>query len=225
MRPDLWFVLAAVTWVFVGAGCSQKPAAPTSGSPDPAGPQVSVVKPEQRPVRRIVERPGSVQPFEETALVAKLPAFIGTISDDPDKKDRPTHDRQIDIGNRVKKDQVLADLTIPELDEEAKQKAAQVNEKGSVRPGMYVYARLMAELPAAWAVPAAAVGKVGDDTVLYLVEGGKAVRVTAQLLRGDAQFIQVKRCTKPGAADWADIAGTDSFATPASAVTVGQAIR
>ena len=51
------------------------------------------------------------------------------------------------------------------------------NEKGAVRPGTYVYARLTAELPAAWAVPAAAVGKVNDEPVIYLVEGGKAVRV------------------------------------------------
>ena len=81
--------------------------------------------------------------------------------------------------------------------------------KGSVRPGMYVYARLTVELPAAWAVPAAAVGKVGDESVIYLVEGGKAVRVAVQLRRGDGQFTQVRRYKKPGTADWTDVTGAN----------------
>ena len=87
------------------------------------------------------------------------------------------------------------------------------NEEGQVRPGMYVYARLTAELPAAWAVPAAAVGKVDDEPVIYLVEGGKAVRVPVQLLRGDGQFTQIRRYKKPGASDWTDVTGSESVAT------------
>jgi multidrug efflux pump subunit AcrA (membrane-fusion protein) len=98
------------------------------------------------------------------------------------------------------------------------------NEKGHVRPGMYAYARLTAELPAAWAVPAAAVGKIGDESIMYLVEGGKAVRVTVQLLKGDAQFTQVRRYKRPGASDWTDVTGSESVATPASALTDGQPV-
>ena len=80
------------------------------------------MKPERRPVKRVVEQPGTVQAFEETALHAKLPGFVEAVEDDPDKKDRPPHDRQIDIGSRVKKGQVLAELAVPELEEELKQK-------------------------------------------------------------------------------------------------------
>jgi multidrug resistance efflux pump len=98
------------------------------------------------------------------------------------------------------------------------------NEKGLVRPGMYVYAKLSAELPAAWAVPAAAVAKVGDDSVIYLVEGGRAVRATVQLLRGDGQFTQVRRYKRSGASDWADLTGAEQVATPASALSDGQLI-
>lgn len=430
------------------AGCHRSPP-PAGGAAAPAGPQVSVVKLERRPVKRVVEQPGTVQAFEETVLHAKLSAYVGAIADDPDKKDRPPHDRQIDIGSRVKKDQVLVDLAIPELEEEWKQKKALVkqvtaevvqaekadvaaraavtaaaamvteaeagvgraqalydrwqsesnriaslvkggiidsqtrdetlnqfkaaeatrneanarvastraalakagadkgkaaadvdaararlevahaevgrvealrgytkvrapfagvvtrrsmntgdfvtgteragllavaridpvrvvvnvpeadaglvaagqdvritlqavsgpeqtgkvtrtswslepgsrtlrteidlpNEKGLVRPGMYVYARLTANLPAAWAVPAAAVGKVGDESVVYLAEGGKAVRVAVQPLRGDSQFIQLRRYKKPGATDWTDFSGAESVATPAAALTDGQ---
>ena len=99
------------------------------------------------------------------------------------------------------------------------------NEKGQFRPGTYAYARLTAELPAAWAVPAAAVGKVYDEPVIYLVEGGKAVRVAVQLLRGDSQFTQVSRYKKPGASDWTDVTGSEAVATPAAAVTDGQPVN
>jgi multidrug resistance efflux pump len=422
---------------------------------------VTVVKPEVRPVHRIIEQPGTIQAFEETALFAKLPAFVGTIAEDPDKLERigkntdkkewPEHDRYIDRGSRVKKDQVLVELRIPELEKElaerkalvkkagseviqaekaaeaatagvgsaeaavteaeagvdraqfvyerwqkevnrvtglvkggvdtgqaldetqlqfkaaeagrkeanakvvsakaavrkakadeakaaadvdvakdrleaAKTEVARVeallgytritapydgvvtrravntgdfvsggekvalftvartdpvrvvvqvpeadaglvvpgqdvsfavqgldgpppvgkvrrtswslepgsrtlwteidlpNPKGVFRPEKYVYARLTAELPAAWAVPAAAVGKVGDEAVMYLVENGKAVRVAVQPLRGDAKFTQLKGYKKPGAANWAEFTGGESVATPAAGLTDGQSI-
>jgi multidrug resistance efflux pump len=404
-----------------------------------------------RPVKRVVEQPGTVMALEETDLHAKFPGLVGRIEDDPDKKDRPPTDRQIHIGSRVKRDQVLAVLAVPELEEEWKQKAALVkqaeaeivqaeksedaaraavvaaeslvtvaeagveraqalyerwqkeveriakllgggvgdsqtldetrnqlkaadagrkeasarvvsaqaavkkavadeakatadvssaraklevtkaevrrlealrgytaikapfdgvvtrravstgdlvtgtekaglfavarmdpvrvvvsvpeadaglvavgqdvrlaiqgvqpadqagkvvrtswslepgsrtlrteidlpNEKGFLRPGMYVHAKLTAELPAAWSVSTTALGKVGDDAIMYLVEGGKAVRVTVQPLKGDAQFTQVRRYKKPGATDWTDVTGTEQIAAPASALTDGQAV-
>jgi multidrug resistance efflux pump len=404
-----------------------------------------------RAIKRVVEQPGTVQAFEETALFARLTGYVGSIADDPNKKDHPPHDRQIDRGSRVKKDQVLVVLSVPELDQELKQKEALVrqadaevvqadkalaaagatvtstteavaeaqagviraqatydrwhseanriaamvkggaidpqtrdetqnqlkasgaarneanarvavtraevkraeanrdkaaadvdaakarldvaranvgevnarraylkitapyegvvtrravnpgdlvsatekvplfsvaradpvrvvvqvpeadaglvtpgqevrvdlqavagppeagtvartswslepgsrtlwteidlpNPKGSVRPGMYVNARLTVELPAAWAVPAAAVAKVGDESAIYLVEGGKAVRVAVQLGRGDGQFTQVRRFRRSGTADWTNITGGESLATPAAAVTDGRAI-
>jgi multidrug resistance efflux pump len=405
-----------------------------------------------RAVKRVVEQPGTVQAFEETALFAKIPGYVGTIAEDPDKKDRPPHDRQIDIGSRVKRDQILVQLAVPELDKEWQQKKALIkqaeaevvqaekflaaseagldavtatvaeteagvdraqaayeraqlevtrvsrqvsggvdtsqalddaqfqlkvagaarkeaaakvtsakaavkkaeadrdkaaadveaakaklevareevgrldalreytrikapfegivthravstgdfvrpgeklalfsvarthpvrvvvnvpeadavlvsvgqdarvilqsatgpvetgkvarmswslepgsrtmrteidlpNEKGLVRPGVYLNARLTAELPAAWTVPAAAIGKVGDESVIYLVEGGKAVRMPALLGRGDGQYTQVRRYKRPGATDWMDVTGTESFATPAAALSDGQPIQ
>src|SRR5947209_778116 len=86
---------------------------------------------------RVVEQPGTVQAFEETALFAKLPAFVGTIDEDADKVERikkkewPEHDRFIDIGSRVRKGQVLAGLRIPELDQEWEQKKALVKQAES----------------------------------------------------------------------------------------------
>jgi len=98
------------------------------------------------------------------------------------------------------------------------------NPKELIRPGMYAYAKLTAELPAAWSIPVAAVGKVNDESVIYLVESGKAVRVRVELHRGDSQFMQIRRYKKPNASDWTEIIGTESIATPASALTDGQAV-
>jgi HlyD family secretion protein len=98
------------------------------------------------------------------------------------------------------------------------------NPKGLVRPGMYAFAKMTVDLPSGWAVPAAAVGKVGDESVAYLVENGKAVRVAVQPLRGDARFIQLRGYKKTGAADWTSLNGGEAFATPASALTDGQSI-
>jgi multidrug efflux pump subunit AcrA (membrane-fusion protein) len=450
MRRNALLVPFAVLGLLLVVGCGRKPPAP-AGAAAPPGPQITVVKPERRAVKRVVEQPGVVQAFEETALFAKIPGFVGKIEDDPDKKDRPPHERQIDIDSKVKKEQVLAVLAVPELEAEWQQKNALVkqaeaeiiqaekseeaakasvasaeslvtvaeagveraqaqyerwqkevdriakllmggvgdaqtldetknqfraaeagrkesaarvvsaqaavkkaladeakaaadvssaraklevaraevrrvdalrgytaikapfdgivtkravntgdlvsgtekaalfmvarttpvravvnvpeadaglvaagqevklaiqvvegpeqtgkvvrtswslepgsrtlrteidlpNEKGILRPGMYVHAKLTAELPAAWSVPAAAVGKAGDDSIMYLAEGGKAVRVTVQPLKGDGQFTQIRRYKKSGATDWTDVTGSEQVASPASALTDGQAV-
>jgi RND family efflux transporter MFP subunit len=455
-RASLLLVVLALT---PAAGCNRQP--PAASAPAPAGAPVTVVRPEVRPVHRVVEQPGTVQAFEETALFAKLPAFVGKITEDPDKLERikkntdkkewPEHDRYVDRGSRVRKGQVLAELSIPELEKELIEKKAQVklagseirraekaeaaataevgsakaavteaeagvdraqfvyerwqkevsrvekqvkggvdtgqsldetqlqlkaaeagrkeanakvvsakaavrkaeadeakataevavakdrleaaktevgrveallgytqitapydgvvtrrsvntgdfvsggekvalfsvaridpvrvvvqvpevdaglvvpgqdvslavqgldgpppvgkvrrtswslepgsrtlwteidlpNPTGLVRPGTYVYARLTVELPAAWAVPAAAIGKVGDESMMYLVENEKAVRVAVQLLRGDGKFTQLKGYKRPGAAGWTEITGNELVATPAAAVTDGQSV-
>jgi HlyD family secretion protein len=449
MRREI--LILAGFGLLAAIGCNQKPA-PAGPAAAPPAAQITVVKPQMKPVQRVVEQPGTVQAFEETELLANVTGYVEALEADPDKKDRPEHDRFIDIGSRVQAGQVLARLSIPELEEEFKEKTALVkqseaevvqaekahaaagaavvaaaammteaeagveraqavhdrwqlevarverlikegvdvgqtlsetqlqykvagaarkeatarvassaaavkkaeadrdkaaadvaaararldvaraeasrvdalrgytkikapfngiitrravnrgdfvkggdkvplfrvaridpvrvvvnvpeaeaglvavgqevrvslqdgagagavgkvnrtswslepgsrtlrteidlpNEKGEVRPGMYAYAKLSAQLPAAWAVPAAAVGKISDEPVIYLVENGKAVRAPVQLLRGDGQITQIRRYRKPGSFDWTEIAGTESIATPAAAVTDGQAVK
>lgn len=449
MRHDRLLLLGTCAFAFV-AGCTRTP--PAAGGPAPAAAAVvSAVKPERRPIKRVVEQPGTVQGFEETRLLAKFPGYIKSLAADPDKVSRPAYDRLIDLGSRVKAGQVLADLSVPELDEEFQQtealvrqseaevtqsqkalaasaagvvaskamvaeskagltrsqalydrwqseaarvarlvtggvidaqtrdetlnqfKAAEAaraettakvasaeaavakaeadrdkatadvtaagakldvakagvrrvdalrgytrikapfdgvvtrraantgdfvtadgkhglftvartdpvrvvvnvpeadaglvavgqevrltlqavsgpeslgrivrtswsldpgsrtlraevdlpNAEAKVRPGMYVYARLTVELPAEWSVPVAAVGKVSEEAVIYLVENGKAVRVVVQLLRGDNQFTQIRRYKRAGASDWTDFSGGESVATPAAPLTDGQAV-
>lgn len=450
MRPDCFLLLVALASAST-IGCSRQPPAQGSGTAPATATTVTVVKPEKRPVKRLVEQPGTVHPFEETVLYPKIPGYVRALMADPDKAGQSAHDRLIDIGSRVKRDQVLAELAVPELEEEFKQKEALVrqseaevaqskkavaasaagvdaakayvsetkagltrtqalydrwqsesarvgrlvtggvidtqtrdetlnqfkaaeasraeatakvtsseaavtkaeadrdkaaadvtaveakldvakadvrrvdalrgylrvkapfdgvvtrravntgdyvtadgkhglfavaridpvrvvvnvpeadaglvspgqevrvtlqampgpppvgkvvrtswslepgsrtlrtevdlpNPDGKVRPGMYVSARLTVELPAEWSVPVAAVGKVNDEPVLYLVEGGKAVRVAVELLRGDAQVTQVRRYRRPGANEWTDFTGAEAVATPAAALTDGQPV-
>jgi multidrug efflux pump subunit AcrA (membrane-fusion protein) len=442
--------MACLIAVIAAFGCNRQ--SPTSAAAGSAGDKkIAIVKIEKRTVTQQVDQPGTVQAFEETALLAKIPGYVGSVADDPDKKDRPPHDRQVDIGSRVKKEQVLAQLAIPELEQEWKQKKALVeqaraevvqaeksvvaaqagvvlaseavteaaagleraqalyerwqlevarvkklisdgvdakqtlveteyqfkavdaarkeanaritsakaavtkaeadrdkaiadvdaakarldvareevgrvdalrgytrikapfdgvvtarsvntgdyvtgndktplfrvarmdpvrvvvkvpeadaglagvgqdvkitiqglesaeqtgkvvrtswaleqgsrtlrveidlqNKDGNVRPGMYVYARLTATLPAEWAVPAAAVGKINEQPVIYLVEGGKAIRVQVQLLRGDGQYTQVKRYRRAGDNNWTEVTGAESVATPAAGLSDGQTV-
>lgn len=447
MRPDL---LTAGLVILLPIGCNRQPAT-TGGAAPAAGPTVSVVKPEKKSVKRVVEQPGAVFPFEETVLFPKVPGFVSAVAADPNKKDRPAHDRLIDIGSRVTEGQVLAELSVPELDEEYRQKEAVVrqgeaevvqatkahaaagaavtaaeahvseakagltrvqaayerwkseldrvsrlvekgvidaqtrdeaenqfkaaeagraevlakvtsaeaavtkskadrdksgadiaaaearrdvaradvrrveamreytrikapfagvvtrrgvnkgdfvtadgksglfavaridpvrvvvhvpeadaglvaegqeirvalqtapgagetgritrtswslepgsrtlraeidlpNPEGKVRPGMYAYAKLTVDLPAEWSVPAAAVGKINDEPVMYLVENGKAVRVSVQLGRGDGQVTQVKKYKRAGESGWTDVTGSESVATPAAALADGQPV-
>jgi multidrug resistance efflux pump len=449
MKTNKWIALSGLIGFGLLVGCNRQN--PAGGSAPAGDKKIAVVKIEKRPVFQHVDQPGAAQAFEETALFAKIPGYVGSIADDPDKTTRPPHDRQIDIGSRVKKGQILAELSIPELEQEWKQKKALVeqakaevvqaeklsvsasagvilanegvteaqagveraqalyerwelevarvkkliadgvdasqtlretefqfravgatrkeatakvasakaavtkaeadrdkaaadivaakaklevaieevgridalrgytkikapfdgvvtsrsantgdfvsstgklslftvaridpirvivkvpeadaglvdvgqevkmtvqtlegaervgkvvrsswaleqgsrtlraeidlpNKDGQVRPGMYIYARLKAELPAAWAVPAAAVGKVNDQPVVFLVEEGKAVRVQVQLIRGDAQFTQIRRYKRAGANDWTEVTGSESVASPAAGLSDGQQV-
>jgi HlyD family secretion protein len=447
MRRNFLIPFSALAMAtFIGCNGQPRPVANPAAATAPA---IAIVKPEKRPVKRIIEQPGSVQAFEETVLIPKVPGFVKELAVDPSKKDRAVHDRLIDIGSRVAKDQMLAELVVPELDEEYKQKEALIrqadaevtqaqkavtaatagvdaakayvaetkaaltrtqalydrweseanrvarlvtggvidtqtrdetlnqfkaaealraeavakvisseaavakadadrdkatadvaaaeakrdvakaelrrvgamreylqikapfagivtrrsvntgdyaatdgkrglfavaridpvrvvinvpeadaglveagqklqialpsmppltgnvvrtswsldpgsrtlrteidlpNPDATLRPGMYVYARLTTELPAAWSVPIAAVGKINEEAVIYLVENGKAVRVAVQLARGDAQFTQLRSYKRPGTSEWIEMTGNESIASPASALSDGQAV-
>lgn len=434
----------------VAAGCNPVRSGATA-SPTSAANPLKVVAPEKKSVRRVVEQPGTVEAFEQTTLVAKIPGYILRISDDPAKTDASLHDRSIDIGSRVEKGQVLAELSVPELDEEVKQKEAVIrqteaqvvqsnkalaaavagvtsararvtearaglsrasalytrweseaervgklvtggvidaqtrdetlnqfkaaeasraeaqakvssadaavlqaeadrekavsdvleaeaeldvtkadarrvealraytaikspfdgvvtsrhidtgefvsagdraglftvaridpvrvvvhvpeadaglvevgkpidltfqarevpqqtgtirrtswsltpgsrtlrveidlpNPDGAIRPGMYVYAKLAAELPADWAIPSAAVVKLNDEPVIYLVKDGKAVRAAVQLGFGDTTVSQIRKYRTSGSNDWTAVNGDERCVVPAAAVSDGQAI-
>jgi multidrug efflux pump subunit AcrA (membrane-fusion protein) len=97
------------------AGCGRTPAntppaAPAAGPGAPLA--VTIGHPEKHELRRAVEQPGHIEAFAETPLLAKVPGFVKAVN--------------VDIGDRVKTGDILAELSVPEMDEELKQKQATV---------------------------------------------------------------------------------------------------
>src|SRR5207248_3319943 len=76
-------------------------------------PAVTTTHPEPRTMRLAVAQPGQIEGFEQTPLFAKVAGYV-----------RKYH---ADIGDRVRAGQVLAELSVPELDEELRQKEAAVS--------------------------------------------------------------------------------------------------
>jgi multidrug efflux pump subunit AcrA (membrane-fusion protein) len=75
---------------------------------------VATVKPERRTIRRTVGQPGYIQAFEQTQVVAKVPGYVEKWN--------------VDIGDRVRKGDVVAELWVPELAAELKLKDEQVRQ-------------------------------------------------------------------------------------------------
>jgi len=102
----------ALAYLFLTAmacGCSapSKPA-----TPSPSKPVVTVANPEKRDIVRVVGQPGFVESYERAALYAKVSGYVEKWN--------------VDIGDIVKKDQVLATIFVPELVEEHRVKQATV---------------------------------------------------------------------------------------------------
>jgi RND family efflux transporter MFP subunit len=113
----LLFVGAAAA-VLVPVGCNQQPGASADQAAQataPVPPAVKVVRPEKKDVRRLIERPGyNIEAYERTAIYAKLPGYV-----------LKWH---ADMGDRVHKGDVLAELYIPEMEVELEQKKASVEQ-------------------------------------------------------------------------------------------------
>ena len=87
----------------MAAGCerpSQGEGGRASSSPPVA--RVEVVRPERQTVRRIVGQPGQLQAFETAEVHARIPGYV--------------KGWRANIGDPVKKGQLLAELSDPELE-------------------------------------------------------------------------------------------------------------
>jgi RND family efflux transporter MFP subunit len=111
-RRRLLILTAIAGAVFAAGGCNRQPAA--SSEPAAQGtasepPAVTIVHPEKKDVRRLIERPGfNIEAYERTGLYAKIAGYVLKWN--------------VDMGQSVHKDEVLAELYIPEMDVELKQK-------------------------------------------------------------------------------------------------------
>lgn len=95
----------------IGCGRPAADANPPATNPTaPAIATVTVVKPERKTLRRFIEQPGRIEPYEQTPLFVKIAGYVEKVN--------------VDIGDHVQKGQVLAELSVPEMHEELKQKDA-----------------------------------------------------------------------------------------------------
>jgi RND family efflux transporter MFP subunit len=172
------------------AGCSQRPDEAPKAAPaaPPPAPKVTVVKPQKQAVRRVVEQPGTVQAYEETQLFAKLPAFVRRLHADIGQKvEGPRYDSD---GNETKPGTLLAELAVPELQEEAREKAALVRKaEAEVQQAVKALAAAGAGVNSFEALVAEAKAGLGRARALHARWESEAVRV-AGLVKGgviDAQ--------------------------------------
>ena len=100
-------------WLAVGMlvaitlpGCGHEHKAEVARVSDP--PLVRVTQPQTRNIVRVVGQPSFVESYERTSIYPKLSAYITKW--------------YADIGDKVTKNQVLADLFVPEVDEDCKTK-------------------------------------------------------------------------------------------------------
>jgi HlyD family secretion protein len=91
-------------------GFPQEPPAKTEKAP----PSVIVVKPKRMTLQRTTQGPGYIQAYEQTPMFAKIAGYV-----------RKWH---VDIGDHVAQGKILAELWIPEMEVELKQKDALVQE-------------------------------------------------------------------------------------------------
>ncbi|MDR3638357.1 MAG: efflux RND transporter periplasmic adaptor subunit [Isosphaeraceae bacterium] len=111
MRKALWPTVSA--WLVaacVAAGCGGKHEAATKSVSDP--PTVDLIKPAVHNIVRVVGQPSFVDAYEQTPIYPKMTAYI--------------EKWVVDIGDRVKKGDVLATLFVPELRQSYQTKKADV---------------------------------------------------------------------------------------------------
>ena len=157
---------ALVALATTTAGCGQATAVKADHTPGPAVTRVEVVKPERATIRRSTEQPGQIEAYEVTPIYAKVSGYVQKWN--------------VDIGAKVKKGQVLAVLSVPELDAEAEQKLAMVEESEAK----------LAQAKASEEVAQA--NLAGAQAKLTEVQAGTK-RADADLARWQAEFKRVEQ--------------------------------
>src|SRR5579884_668961 len=105
-----WRLCFGLLAVLAASGCAKekKKSAPSLLEP----PTLQWIYPQLKKISRIVGQPSFVQSYERTSIYPKVTAFIEKWN--------------VDIGDKVKKGDVLADLFVPELREDWETKKATV---------------------------------------------------------------------------------------------------
>jgi RND family efflux transporter MFP subunit len=119
--------------------------------------EVSVVKPEARTLTCMVDQPGFVEAYEQTAIYSKVSGYIQKY--------------YVDIGQQVKKGELLVEMFVPELSENHQQKMAQVeldrNRLGQVQQLVVVAENKLRSAIAQQAEAKAEIGQYDADIVRW----------------------------------------------------------
>ena len=113
--PDCRFQTTALTLLalipaLLASGCGHHEAKPSDETVGPS--EVEVVYPQRMDLTRQIEQPGQFVSYEHTPIYAKMPGYA--------------KEPLVDIGDVVKKDQLLVELYVPEVVEELNVKDARV---------------------------------------------------------------------------------------------------
>lgn len=107
-------------------------ASSTSSSPDEVSHgvmRVMPIKPDRKTLVRTTEQPGQIEAYEATAIHAKLAGFVKKVH--VDIGDKVTGPSRVSTDQPELPGQVLAELEMPELEAELKQKQALVEQAGA----------------------------------------------------------------------------------------------
>ncbi len=109
------------------AGCQQQSDSTTTTSTSAVlALRVTPIKPERKTLIRRTEQPGEVHALEVAPLIAKVTGYVRKVH--VDIGDRVTGPHYAEDGSLTKSGQLLAELDVPELAEEVKQKQAVVTQ-------------------------------------------------------------------------------------------------
>src|SRR5579871_211162 len=109
MRNGRWLIAAICLVGAVGCGPSD-PAARPEGPMKPS--EVSVNAPVRKTIHYTVEQPGRIEPFEQTPIYSRISGYVRAV--------------RVEVGDRVKRGDLLAELDVPERVEEHHRKEALV---------------------------------------------------------------------------------------------------
>lgn len=128
MRSKIWTcvglgVMALVVVILVSAP-GRDPVREVAAQTGDAGAvkKVVVTTPEWKSLTRIVEQPGTIQAYEETHLFARVSGYVSKVPVDIGRK---IQGPRVDAaGKETELGQVLAEIAVPDLEEETNQKRA-----------------------------------------------------------------------------------------------------
>lgn len=116
--------LLVVVFVTVMNGCTNQPAGPKAvdAAKKPAAPEIKIAQLQPGVIQRNIEQPGTVQPNEETQIMARLAGYVQNVHVDIGQTVKGP--RRNEKGEEIEPGQLLADLSVPEIEEEYQQKLA-----------------------------------------------------------------------------------------------------